>query len=299
MTGSEAAAEADPDGEPRTAVLFTTHRFGDTVARRFHKLRRETPDRCVTHLGMDVSEADPAEVQAARAVGGERFWGFRAPEVTEVDYPEPWALDHRPELVPGNLGLLYLQFARRHPGFDRFWVVEYDVCYTGDWGELLERFGDSRADVLGTTLRPRRDRPGWHWWPSFEPPPEVSRDEWICGFFPVVRVSRRALEALDAAYRGGWSGHVEAVLPTAARRAGLEIEDLGGDGPFVKEENRDRFYTNTVDREHLYPGTFVFRPARRYPGLGRGKLWHPVKPTAGRLSSHLELAREWIRARLS
>lgn len=300
MTEPGAEGEEDADGGPRTAVLFTTHRFGDAVARRFRKLRREAPDRHAVYLGMDVSAADPAEVEAARETGGERFWGFRPTDATAIDYPDPapWALEHRPELVPGNLGLLYLHFARRHPRLDRFWVVEYDVCYTGDWRELLERFEGSGSDVLGTTLRAHRDRPEWHWWPSFRPSPEVPRDEWLCGFFPVVRVSRRALEALDAAYRAGWSGHFEAVLPTAARRAGLAIEDLGGDGPFVKDENRQRFYTNTVEREHLYPGTFVFRPTRRYPGLRRGRLWHPVKPSAGRLSSYLELARAWMRARL-
>lgn len=291
--------EGEDAGErPRSAVLFTTHRFGPVVARRFRKLRREAPARWTVHLGMDVSAADPAEVEAAREAGGGRFWGFRGPEATDVDYPGPWALEHRPELVPGNLGLLYLHFARRHPGLDRFWIVEYDVCYTGDWAELLERFDRSPADVLGTTLRSHAERPGWHWWPSFEPSPEVPREAWLSGFFPIVRVSRPALEALDAAYRGGWSGHVEAVLPTAARRAGLEIEDLGGDGPFVKEGNRDRFYTNTVEREHLYPGTFVYRPVRRFPGLRRGMLWHPVKPSAGRLSSHLDLAKAWIRAKL-
>ena len=37
----------------------------------------------------------------------------------------------------------------------------------------------------------------------------------------------------------------------------------------------------------------------RFPGLRREMLWHPVKPTAGRVSSYVELARECIRAKIA
>lgn len=288
-------------GAPRTAVLFASHRFGRPTARRFLAMRDDLPAPYELFLALDLSAAGAPDVERAREKAGDRLVGFRPAEVTEVPYPDPgpWALPDRRDVVPGNLGLLYLHFARRHERFDRIWIVEYDVCYTGDWGTLLERFEASRADVLGTTLRSYADRPGWHWWPSFRPPPEVPRRDWLCGFFPILRVSRRALEAVDAAYREGWSGHFEAVLPTAARRAGLVIEDIGGDGPFVAGGNRNRHYTNSPEHEHLYPGTFAYRPTRRFPGVRRGKLWHPVKPTAGRVSSYVELATEWIRAKLS
>lgn len=63
----------------------------------------------------------------------------------------------------------------------------------------------------------------------------------------------------------------------------------------MAEENRGRFYTNTPTRTSLAPGTFVYKPTRRFPGLRRQMLWHPVKPTAGRLSPYLDMAREWFR----
>lgn len=285
-------------GEPRTALLFTTHRFCPVVARRYLELRRERPEAYDLFLALDLTAADDEEVQRARDVAGDQLFGFRPSNVTDVDYPHPWVFPDRKDLVPGNLGLLYLHFARSHRAFDRFWIVEYDVCYTGRWASLFERFESSHADVLGTTLRGFRARPDWHWWPTFRPPPTTPPAEWLCGFFPILRVSRRALDALDAAYREGWSGHFEAVIPTVARKAGLEMEDIGGDGPFVAAENRNRHYTNSPEREHLYPGTFVYRPSRRFPGLRRDKLWHPVKPTAGRLSSYVNLTSAWIRTRL-
>ena len=54
-------------------------------------------------------------------------------------------------------------------------------------------------------------------------------------------------------------------------------EDFGGRGPYVRPENRDRFYfAHSATYSHS-PGTFVFRPAPRV--LPRpNTLWHPVKP---------------------
>lgn len=286
------------DEGPRTAVLFTTHRLCPAVAGRYFALRREKPSSYDLFLALDLSAADEVEVERARELAGDRLFGFRPSAVTDVDYPRPWALEDRKGLVPGNLDLLHLHFARRHDALDRLWIVEYDVCYTGDWGSLFGRFEQSRADVLGTTLRGFSACPGWHWWPSFRPSSKIPPREWLRGFFPILRVSRRALDAVDAAYREGWSGHFEAVLPTVARSAGLEIEDIGGDGPFVEPDNRNRHYVNSPEREHLSPGTFAYRPARRFPGLRRDKLWHPVKPTAGRLSSFVNLSAAWFRAKL-
>ena len=284
--------------EVRKAVLYTTHRFGAAVAGRFRRLLREAPADYEVFLALDVSSAGQAESDRARETAGDRLFAFQPSELADSPYPHPWTLPGSRDLVPGNLGLLHLHFAERQGEFDRIWALEYDVCYTGHWGTLLSSFEGSSADVLGTTLQTRRDRPDWDWWPSLRPTAEIPFEECIRGFFPVLRISRRALDVLDTAYSGGWSGHFEAVLPTAARQAGLEIEDLGGDGPFVRPENRNRHYTNSPLRQGLCPGTFVYRPARRFPGLRRNKLWHPIKPTAGRIAPYLKMAGEHVRAHL-
>lgn len=140
-------------------------------------------------------------------------------------------------------------------------------------------------------------RPDWTWWSSLVGPEEElpPLDRWVRGFFPVVRLSSGGMTALEQAYRRGWTGHCEVVVPTAMRVQGLAIEDLGGDGAFVPAGNADRFYTNTPTASGLYPGTFVYRPARPGPGLTSGKLWHPVKPDARRLGSWLRRCRRWLK----
>jgi hypothetical protein len=83
---------------------------------------------------------------------------------------------------------------------------------------------------------------------------------------------------MHAAYSAGWMGHYECTFPTLILRNGLGIEDIGGDGEFVLEENRGRFYSNTPGQSSLAPGTFVFRPVKTESGPGSNLLWHPIKP---------------------
>lgn len=304
MDGSPSSARDTPaalDGGPGSspvAVVFVSHSLHGSVLGRFEKLVRETPPRGDVYFLFDATDADDAERRRVRAAAGERLRTFDRARVTDVDFPDPWADSTRQELLPGNLGLLYLHLSRREPDYERYWFVHYDVAFTGSWTDLFRAFERSPADVLGTTLQPYDRQPDWYWWPSFEPAPDLDRSEWRRGFFPLVRLSRDALDRLAGAYRAGWSGHFEAVMPTVARYHGLELEDVGGDGPYVEPGNTDRFYTNTRDRDSLAPGTFVYRPARPRPGSRPGTLWHPVKPHQGAVRPYVRLARQWAAARL-
>lgn len=296
-----AGASVGPgSGGPGTpaAVLFTTHVLHEAVAARFRKLTREAPGGHDVFLAFDATGTSVEERRRARALAGERLQAFRAPEVLGVDYPDPWADRSRPGLVPGNLDLLYLDLARTWSGYRHYWILEYDVAFTGDWSTLFGHFEDASADLMGTTIHPYGTNPRWTWWRSFRPGRGLGTDRWLRGLFPIVRISRDALRAVDHVYRAGWSGHAEAVMPTAARAHGLEIRDLGGDGPYVAEGDRNRFYTNTPKWEWLCPGTFVYRPSRPAPGRKPDMLWHPVKPTANWMTHRLLRAREWLSVRL-
>jgi hypothetical protein len=71
------------------------------------------------------------------------------------------------------------------------------------------------------------------------------------------------------------------------------LEDIGGNGEFVRPENVNRFYTNTpLDEDHA-PGSMVFRPARSWTGARRNMLWHPVKPLPHKLREDARHA--WVR----
>lgn len=285
--------------EGSTLVVFLTHVLHDHIVRRYEHLAEGLPADHDLCLAVDAEAASRETIAEAERIAGENLYLFRFEDLRVADYPRPWAGENSTRLVPGNSDLLFLHLHRTHGAYSKYWLVEHDVAYTGDWGPFFEHFEDSDSDLLGTTLHPHRVLPEWHWWDSVGAPGKIQREALYRGFFPLMRISSRGLEVLDRAYTRGWTGHHEVVLPTAFNHFGLEIEDVGGSGPFVCAENDGRFYSNTPWRTGLGPGSFIYRPPRRWPGIRRNTLWHPVKPTQGRLSQFTDMLRDWIDARLS
>jgi hypothetical protein len=171
---------------------------------------------------------------------------------------------------PGSTDMPMQYWFRENPGYDYCWVVEYDVRYTGDWRRFFADFGGNDADLIGTWLTRYRDIPHWPLWPTLDLLDQtLGIEDYVRGFFPVYRLSSRAFALLDGEYRRGVSGHYEGVVPTVLDRAGLTMEDIGGDGEFVRPENRNRYYRD---------GSFTYRPIRYRTGSEPDTLWHPVKP---------------------
>jgi len=288
------SSEKDDMDSRETAVGFVSHRLDESVVARFEKLQREVPPGHRVFFLYDATGASDRELAEARETVGDGLWRFEISEVINVDYPGSLIEADPENPLFGNIDNLYLHFADAEPRFSRYWFVEYDVAYSGHWSEFFVAFADSDADLLGTTLTPYERLPDWWWWPTFDPEPDLNRSRWLRGFFPVVGLSPAALEQLEEGYRAGWSGHHEAILPTMLNHAGLRIEDVGGDGPYVAPRNMNRFYTNTPGRHALSPGTFTYRPTRPSPGLARGKLWHPVKPDKGYVPAYIQRLKQWV-----
>lgn len=260
----------------RHCIAFISHVLNPAIRDAFERLAREAP-----------ADHDVKFVLSTNDIGTDAI-GMPETLLTRISrqnllclgYPEKCQSDGW--VIDGNLDLVFLEFRRRNPGYDRFWFVEYDVHWEGRWEVLFEHFRGSDADVLGTTMQAIDEVP--HklttlTYPQLVIPPELGwrREDIIKGFLPICRLSRAALDVLDAAYRHGLGGHYEINVPTTSAQAGLAVEDIGGRGRFVNPENQDRFYlANGASYTHS-PGTFVFRPQPKV--LPRqNTLWHPVKP---------------------
>lgn len=286
---------SDQSTQTETAIVFVSHTAHKSVIDRFRKLKREARPQDDVYFLYDVTDATSEDQQRAQRVAEEQLRSFVQSHVTDIDYINPWADPTRQGLVPGNVDLLFLYFSQIEPKYSYYWFIEYDVAYTGTWSRLFQAFENSTADIIGTTLYSYEYNPDWHWWQSLETVPEIDRSQWHRGFFPIIRLSQKMLDLVDQGYQDGWSGHAETVLPTLACYRGLDIEDIGGNGPYVRENNLNRFYTNCPDNKDLSPGTFIYRPARPQPGLLSGKLWHPVKPNCGFVLPYLRLTKDWVK----
>ncbi len=269
----------------KTAILLLTHLNDKSIFEQFAKMAKECSGKYDVFLLCDNSRKT-----FDRYGKNEKFFLFDVSALGGLGYPgkstdENLRCSHQTDpdhkrfhFDPGNVELPVLLFFKDHPGYDHYWTLEYDVRFTGPWDVFFSSFAASDADLLGTTLTRYEKIPTWHHWPSLDlAGKDIGTDRYLRGFFPVYRLSRRALQQIDRDYHDGVKGHFECLIPTLLSHAGMTIEDIGGDGEFVRPLNRNRFYRNTPSRGSLMPGTFVFRPVMDSPGSEPNMLWHPVK----------------------
>lgn len=257
------------------ALLYRTHLFNPMIRREIVRLRTEVPDCAHWVVGYLQDDAAPPEAPEK----SHRL--YRRTDLAALPYPNKLAaVDwEKPE---GHNDLPVLSFYREQPDYDYYWIVEYDVRYTGHWGKLFKRLRGSKADFLATTLQDYDENPRWWWWRSVANVPGVTLQRVRC-FTPFCRLSNHALVAIDQWYRQGGSGHYEVTWPSVCKTNDLPIEDIGGEGRYTPQPWRKKHYVNTPLKPSLSPGTFVFRPSFkddgvRTEGLKYGPLlWHPVK----------------------
>jgi hypothetical protein len=185
--------------------------------------------------------------------------------------------EHRGTFWPRNIEMPLMGFFQESPRYSNYWLMEYDVRFTGDWKEFFGHFGGSRSDLLATTIFDYDFRPEWDNWRTLRSPQSVPERKRVRALLSLCRLSNAALQAVHQAYCEGWSGHYEVTIPTILRTRGLTLEDFGGSGRYVAPGNRNRFYRNSPEIAGLAPGTFTVAPnviSEEYPP---GMLWHPIK----------------------
>jgi hypothetical protein len=270
------------DRPPPTAVLFLTHYVNSGIVRRFRKLERELAGLHDVYLAVDLASSR-AHRRVTGDLVGERLFLFNLSLLKRLPYPRAsgaWTFN---SIVPGMVDLVVQFFARLHPRYERIYLVENDVVWSGHWRQLFAALDASPADLLGTNSFHAGEFPDWNNWSSLTTPGTALAPEQRVRFLlSFCRYSRPALRVLEQAYLRGWGGHFEALVPTALLTAGLTVEDIGGEGPYVPPGHERRFYwserTSPADEQ---AGTFVYRPVQRPPRGGPPRLWHPVKLPAG------------------
>ena len=176
-----------------------------------------------------------------------------------------------------NIDLPLMWFFHENPRYDYYWVMEYDVRFTGQWPDFFRHFLANGSDLLATTLFDYNFRPGWDNWSTLMSPRRIPEAERVRALFPLYRLSNAALKALHAAYCDGWSGHYEVTIPTILKTQGFTLEDFGGNGSYVAAGNHDRFYRNSPGLAGLAPGTFTVAPNQISNDYPPNLLWHPIK----------------------
>lgn len=280
----------------RDCVVFITHFLTAEVHTLFERLQKEVPSDLDVKLLLIVSGQSGQEIDLPK----HPIVCISQGDLLKLDLFPKCNSDHW--VLAGNLDLAFLEFVRRHPVYDRYWFVEYDVHWEGNWSVFFERFRNSDADVLAASIHKLHDAPQKLMqldYPKLEVPSclDWHSTDLVKAFLPICRLSRDAIETLRLAYERGLGGHYELTIPSAAAHANLTIEDFGGDGVYVRAENRNRFYFATAKTYSHSPGTFVFRPSPKV--LRRtNTLWHPIKPVQTPLWHPMRGGGNWAKTTL-
>lgn len=261
----------------KVAVLFLSHRWNPVVWSRFERLRREIGSRAEVFLAFDKSAGEGPALMRLRVPDGSLLLFDPATLAERLGYP-----CFRPgKIVPGSGHFTALAFARRRPDIERVLVIEFDVEFSGHWGEFLDTVLAREPDFASLHFRTYADRPEFHFWPTLEP--GEADLEWASdtanlkrSFNAVYVVSRGALERVDQAHRRGWRGHYEIVMATILAREGCRLVDLAELG-FCLGTIQDPL--PDVEPDDL--ATVRWRPLvteQEFLGRSTGRtLFHPVK----------------------
>jgi hypothetical protein len=268
----------------RNAIVYFSHRFGPAIVRQIEKLARES----VSHGNLILLYDE----QGDRPPVGYEAQSFNV-DVLRRKYPG----FRGDSLIPGNCHFPLLDLFETRPGYEHYWIIEYDVRYSGHWGQFFQRLQNKSADLLACHVRRYADEPTWMWWDTVRSPTGKADPRTLLrSFNPIYRISAAGLRTLCDAVRHGWEGHHEAVVPSVLHAAGNVIEDMGGDGEFVRGV-KNQFYTSDCCAE-LLSGTLRCRPTHGWWGFRRNVLYHPVKPVDDRPSTEFRRAKRWIARQL-
>lgn len=174
-----------------------------------------------------------------------------------------------------------LDFYREHGDYDRYWVLEYDVRYSGEWSHFFRSVDTYEFDLMTCHVRRYAMEPRWPWWSSLEHASKsIPHERYVRSFNVIYGMSRPALDFVHASLLDGWRGYPEVLLPTLLLEGGFRLLDMGGNGEFTPAALRNQSYTSSATSSgYLSPfRTMRFRPARSATGALPNKLYHPVKP---------------------
>lgn len=261
----------------RNSVALVSHAWTPDIQNILKRLQREVPADHDVRLLLNTNALTPFTNLPTNNI--ERII---KEDLFRLPYPEKC---HAGDWdIAGNIDLAFLEFRRRLPDYAFYWFVEYDVHYEGKWESFFEHFRTSPAAVIATTIEYLSKTPSKQNaltnYPRLVLPVGCGwRDNMVVkGFFPICRLSSELLDILDAQYRTGLGGLYEVTMPTIALLNGMIVEDVGGDGSFVRNDNRNRFYFADGKTYTHSPGNFVFRPEITKVLQRENTLWHPVKP---------------------
>lgn len=156
--------DTTPRPHRSTCIVFLTHKVNTKTFQAARDLYNSCKEEYDVSILLDERAGSPDTANHAPTIPvhtfsiqnlRERYRLFGSPE--------------KPDVTPGNNIFALLDFCRHHP-YRYYWLVEYDVRYSGEWVDFFKQFEYDESDLLGTTLHDYAYKPSWFWWSSLKTP---------------------------------------------------------------------------------------------------------------------------------
>lgn len=247
-------------------VLLLTHKKNKEIVSLIKRLRDQMGDRKLVILTQSNSFC----------IDGTDLYQFKESLIHELDLP---VMNN--SLVPGHAHFpVFSYISNSNFKADYYWIIEYDVRFTGRWNTLFNHFQKSDADFITSHIRSYTDEPDWYWWKLNHPYKKIEQNNRLRSFNTVYRISAKAVRFLLKEVKTGWVGHNEMILSTLLHYNGFKLLDFGGTGKFSMSKNK--FYISRGNQKgSLQTGTMRYRPAMSREGFRKNMLYHPVKSDGG------------------
>lgn len=214
-----------------TAIVFMTNKSDPSIMDRFREIHSQVSEISTCYVLLDASTPDIEKtwLSYCREHKLENI-PFILFKISDIARELSVRLFSPGRIVPGSahLPLLWLSLKLKHKFY---WFIEDDVVFTGCWDRLITDISADKSDLLCSHLASHRDIPNWTWWSTFKAPSAALKASdplalVTKGFFPIYRISARALLKILDCQRAGWTGHFEVLVPTILKYAGYSVADL-------------------------------------------------------------------------
>lgn len=233
-----------------SAILFRTHFYTPQILREFKKLERECAFYDVINLHDTSREKVAPEISSSFEISSDKILKQYS------NFVSLWENGHYP----------LLSFYKSAPHYEYYWMVEYDVRFTGNWLDFIDSFKNDSCDLLASHLRSYDDETTYVHWNKLTNY-SVPIKKQIYTFFPLLRFSNRALQALHEAHSSGVGGYCEVVVPTYLFHKGMQLGNFNGRRMPGPDSEKKYWFNNS---------SFVYKPCFIRPGLRADTLYHPV-----------------------
>ena len=230
------------------AVIFRTHKLSPGVIEEFLALTL-VEDSFDAQVMLSYDCAPSEELP-----DNERFFHF-----CSQDIPKRFSKYNAQQLAWYNPEFCAVDFYRRQPQFDFYWLIEYDVRFRGDWRRFFRLFENDKTDFITSCIKTLNNIGGehlvekdWVWWDQKNFPVE----EQIGCFFPINRFSNKALATLSELYEKGCHGYAELIVPSLIYNTGGSVKDMS-------------------EHPHIYNADYM--NGRFTEGLKENFLHHPIR----------------------